>query len=69
MVMNPCNCGGLPYLAHYYAPTDTYCEDRMFIIRCQLCGNVGDLEFKEDSALANWNKRNTNHTHQGLPRG
>ncbi len=56
-VMNPCDCGGLPYIAPY--PDRLY--DELYIVRCMLCGDVGMLEYTEDDALSEWNTKMKKH--------
>lgn len=58
--MNPCNCGGLPYIAPYYNEARREYED-MYIVRCMQCGDVGMLEYTEDDALDDWNNRMKNY--------
>ena len=58
IVINPCKCNGLPYVAPFYAPADIYQEDKMYIVRCMLCGNVGALEYTDNNAILKWNIQN-----------
>ena len=45
-------------MSPYYNEHRGY-DEGMYLVRCMLCGNVGMLEYTEDDALAEWNKRNT----------
>ena len=58
MNINPCSCGGLPFVSPYFAPYDTYEENEMFLVRCMVCGNVGGIEYTEDDAIIKWNEKN-----------
>jgi len=55
--LNPCKCGGLPYVTIYYRDDDIHKEDPWPIVRCHKCSNVS-LEFKENEAISNWNNNN-----------
>lgn len=55
--INPCNCGGLPYMSPYIDRQ----YDELYIVRCMLCGSCGSLEWTDDEALEEWNKRNTKY--------
>ena len=57
-IINPCTCGGLPFISPYEEKKDTPWSNDMYIVRCQLCGNVGGLEYSEDEAVDVWNIRN-----------
>ena len=54
MIINPCNCGGLPYPCDYIDKYET-----LYTIRCMKCGNVGLLEPTESDALIKWNQNNS----------
>ena len=54
--MNPCDCGGLPYMTPYVDDRSHFND--MYIVRCMVCGNVGSLEYTEDDALHEWNTKN-----------
>ena len=54
-VMNPCDCGGLPYVSPYVDQRSYYND--MYVVRCMLCGDVGMLEYTEDDALSEWNTK------------
>ena len=58
ITINPCNCGGIPYMAPYYTPNDIYEEDQWWTVRCIRCGTCGSLELTEDEALSSWNEKN-----------
>ena len=58
LTISECKCNGLPYVAPYYIPTDIYKEDKLHIVRCMRCGNVGTIELTEDNAILKWNEQN-----------
>ena len=58
MIMNPCDCGGLPF-CHSVIVDGLYGEDVFYTVRCMKCGNVAVYQWTEDEALANWNENNT----------
>ena len=53
--INPCKCGGLPYIAPY---DDNFTDGGLYIVRCMMCPNVGTLEYTDDEAIEEWNKKN-----------
>ena len=59
--INPCNCGGIPYVAPYYASDDVHQEDCLFIVRCLQCINVGMLECTQENAVDVWNEANKSY--------
>jgi hypothetical protein len=59
LIINPCTCGGIPYICDYYMPTDMYQEDLLYIIRCPVCGNCSNIEWQELETINNWNRYNT----------
>lgn len=51
-------------MSPYYNEARKEYED-MYIVRCMHCGNVGMLEYTEDEALEEWNRRNTKYILRG----
>lgn len=51
MEMEPCNCGGLPYVGQLIRQWET-----LFGVYCMLCGNCVSIDWTEDEAIENWNK-------------
>ncbi len=53
IILNPCDCGGLPFI--------TEKEDKyglLYLIRCQQCPNISSLEYNESESITNWNENN-----------
>jgi len=53
--INPCKCGGLPFIAQYY---DTTYDETLYYVKCMECSNNNTFEISENIAIASWNKRN-----------
>jgi len=55
MIINGCNCGGIPHVAQHY---DKTYDEILYYIRCYKCNKNSNFECSEDSAIAVWNKEN-----------
>jgi len=56
-IINPCDCGGLPYISPYQID-----DNELYLVRCMLCGNVGKIEYTQTEAVEKWNEMNYSYS-------
>lgn len=55
MIMLPCHCGGLPYIGQI-----PYRDDLNYAVYCMVCGENGGVEWSDNEAISEWNKKQIN---------
>jgi len=50
MIIEPCHCGGLPYVGMLIRTYDTF-----YGVYCMECGNCESIEWTDDEAIKCWN--------------
>lgn len=51
--IEPCDCGGLPYIAKM---NDDYSDTDLSFVKCQKCGTASHFFHDEDDAVDDWNR-------------
>ena len=55
IIINPCNCGGIPFIAQHY---DLVYDEMLYFVICYKCKKNSNFECSEDSAILQWNNEN-----------